>query len=74
MPCPFNYGYKMILDHTNNFGQVSSFGQVQIIKISPEKSNLNDLDPTKTIRRVQNNFGPIEGQGISVLAQIGSFK
>ena len=50
------------------------FGQVQIIKISPEKSNLtltkNALGPdqnnwysTKMIWSVQNHFGAIEGQG-----------
>ena len=44
------------------------FGRVQIIKISPEKYN---LDPTKTIWTlpkqivpVQNRFRPIEGQDI----------
>ena len=37
------------------------YGQVKIIEISPEKSNLN---LTKSIWTVQNNFGPIEGQGI----------
>ena len=49
------YGYKMILDNTNHFVWVpivldgsnsfcldpNHFGQVQIIKISPEKYNLN---------------------------------
>ena len=54
------YGTKIILDRPNNFGRVpivldgsnsfwsgpNHFGQVQIIKISPEKSNLN---LTKTI-------------------------
>ena len=49
------YGSKLILDRQNNFGRVpiilngpnlfwsgsNHFGQVQIIKISPEKSNLN---------------------------------
>ena len=49
------YGSKIILDCPNHFGRVpivldesnsfwsgpSHFGQVQIIKISPEKSNLN---------------------------------
>ena len=53
------YGSKMILDRPNNFGRVpivlhksnsfwsgpNHFGQVQIIKICPEKYN---LDPTKT--------------------------
>ena len=60
------------------------FGRVQIIQISPEKSNLeltkmiwtqpkqfghdqNNLCPSETIWTVQNYFGPIEGQGISVL-------
>ena len=47
------------------------FGQVQIKKISQEKSNLNlnkiiwtsqnGLDPTKKIWTVQKHFGPIEG-------------
>jgi hypothetical protein len=69
----------MILNRPNNFGWMGSirfgsgpnhFGQVQIIKISPEKSNLN---LTKTIwsqpkqfGTVQNHFGPIEGQSIKV--------
>ena len=49
------YGSKMILDHPNHFGQVSlvldgpnlfwlgpyHFGHIQIMKIGPEKSNLN---------------------------------
>ena len=49
------YRSKMILDRPNNFGQVpiildrfnlfwsgpNHFGQVRIIKIGPEKSNLN---------------------------------
>ena len=52
------------------------FGRVQIIldrsklviKLSPERPNLNvtnDLDLTKTIWTVQNQFRPIEGQGKS---------
>ena len=54
---PF-YGFKMILDRQNCFGQVpivleetntfwsgsNHFGQVQIIKISPEKSDLNLIE------------------------------
>ena len=57
------------------------YGQVQIIRISLEKSNLNltkilwprpkkfgpnqnNLHLSKTICKVQNHFGPIEGQGI----------
>ena len=62
------YWSKMILDRPNHFGWVpivldecnlfwlvpNYFGQVRIIKISPEKSNLTDpdqntLDPTKMI-------------------------
>ena len=40
MPCP--YGSKMILDGTNMFwSSPYHFGEVQIIKISPENSNLN---------------------------------
>ena len=49
------YGSKIILDHPNQFGWVpivldgpnlfwsgpNHFGQIQIIKISPEKSNVN---------------------------------
>ena len=63
------YGYKMILDRPNNFGRVPIvldgsnsfwlspiyFGQVQIIKNSPEKSNLN---LTKMIWTRPNQFGP----------------
>jgi hypothetical protein len=41
----------------------NQFGLVQILKISPQKSNLN---LTKTIWTVQNCFGPVEGQGISI--------
>ena len=40
------------------------FVQVQIIKISPEKSNLN---LTKMIWTRPTQFGPIEGQDISIL-------
>ena len=75
------YGSKMILDRPNNFGRVpivlhksnsfwsgpNHFGQVQIIKISPEKYN---LDPTKTIWTVQNHFRSIEGQGIKDTAEV----
>ena len=51
------YGSKMILNRSNNFGRVPTildagpnhFAQVQIMKISPEKSNLN---PTKMICKV----------------------
>ena len=69
------YGSEMVLDSPNHFGWApiisegsnlvwlypSHFGQVQIKNISPEKSNLN---LTKTIWTVQNNFGLTEGQGI----------
>ena len=88
---------KLFLTRPNNFGLVpiafagsnsfwsgpNHFELVQIIKISPEKSNLNmtkmiwiqpkwfgpdqnNLYPSKTILTVQNNFGPIKGQGISM--------
>ena len=73
------YGSKIILDRPNNFCRVPTnhfgcvpicFGQVQIIKISPENLNLN---PTKMIWTrskqivfVQNHSGPIEGQGIRI--------
>ena len=71
----------IVLDRPNSFWSGSNyFGQVQIIKTSPEKSYLNltkvfgpdqiNLDLTKlicthpkTIWTVQNNFGPMEGQG-----------
>ena len=60
------------------------FGQVQTIKISPEKSNMNltkmiwtqpkrfghdqnNWYSSKIIWMVQNHYGSIEGQGISVL-------
>ena len=63
------YGSKIILDHPNDFGQVPNvldrsdsfwlvpnhFGQVQIIKISPEKSNFN---LTKMIWSRPKRFGP----------------
>ena len=63
----------MILDRPNHFCKVpiifygynwlgrNRFGQVQIIKSSPEKSNLN---LTKMIWTRPKQFGPIEGQGI----------
>ena len=72
----------MILDRPNNFGRVPIvldgsnsfwlspiyFGQVQIIKISPEKSNLYLIKMIWTRPKqfvpVQNYFVPIEGQGI----------
>ena len=48
------YGSKIILDGSNLFWSgPNHFGQVQIVKISPEKfeqAEQNDLDPTKTIR------------------------
>ena len=47
------------------------FVQAQIEKKIVQKSLIepdkNDLDPSKTIWTVQNNFGPSEGQGISKL-------
>ena len=63
------YWSKMILDHPNNFGRVpivlershlfwwgpNHFGQVQIIKINTEKSNLN---MTKMIWTRPKRFGP----------------
>jgi hypothetical protein len=73
------YGSKMILDHPNHFGRVPivldrsnsfwsglyHFGQVQIIKISPEKSDFNLTKMIWTRPKqfvpVQNHFGPIEG-------------
>ena len=71
MPCPF-YGSKMILACPNYFGRIpivldmsnsfllgpNHFGQFQIIKISPEKSNLY---PTKMIWLDQSQIGLIEG-------------
>ena len=54
----------------NHFGWVQSlvgpshFGQVLIIKIIPEKSNLN---LTQTIWTIQNHFGPTEGTSHQVL-------
>ena len=42
----------------------SHFGQVLIIKIIPEKSNLN---LTQTIWTIQNHFGPTEGTSHQVL-------
>ena len=65
------YGSKMILDRPNNFGRVpivldrfnlfllglNNFGQLQIIKISPEKSNLN---LTKTIWTLPKQYGPYQ--------------
>ena len=63
------YGFKMIFDRPNHFGQVpivldrpnsfwsgpNHFGQVQIVKISPETSNLN---LTKMIWTRPKQFGP----------------
>ena len=50
-------GYKFFWTGPIHFGQFQirfvTFGHVQ-----------NDLDPSKTIWMVQNNFGPIEGQDI----------
>ena len=34
----------------------------------------NNLYPSKTIWAVQNHFGPIEGQGISILLKKGGYK
>ena len=46
----------------------NNFGQVQIIKISPEKYNLNLTKMIWSLPKqfgpYQNNFRPIEGQGI----------
>ena len=80
MFCPIqgtNYFSRIpiILDGSNSFWTgPNHFGQVQIIKDSPEKSNLklikkiehdqNNLYRTKMIWSVQNHFGTIEGQGI----------
>ena len=66
------FGYKIVLDPTNHFGLVLILlGQVQIIRISPENSNLNLTKiictfwyPNKTIWTVQNHFGPIERKAI----------
>ena len=71
------YGSKMVLDHPHHFSQVpivfdgsnlfwlgsNHVGQVQIIRISPEKSkwfgpNQDDLDPTKTIWTQPKQFVP----------------
>jgi hypothetical protein len=50
------YGSKMILDVSNVFWSgPNHFGQVQIIKISPEKSNLN---LTNIIWTWPKQFGP----------------
>ena len=72
------YGSKMILGRPNYFGWVpivldrsnlvfwgpNHFGQVQIIEISSEKSNLNltknDLDSPKTIRTQPKQFVPVD--------------
>ena len=68
----YNKMCLMILDLPKDFGWVpivldgfnllwsdpNYFGQVQIIKISPEKSNLN---LTKMIWTIQNHFWSIEG-------------
>ena len=52
----------IFLDGSNLFWSCPNhFEQVQIIKISPEKSNLN---LTKMIWTKPKRFGPIEGQGI----------
>ena len=69
-PLPF-YGVqndfwavKIILVKYQSFQSgPNHFGQVHIVKISPEKSNLN---LTKVIWTVQNNFGPRERQGIEI--------
>ena len=65
------YGFKMILDRPNDFGRLpiildgpnlfwsgsNHFGQVQIIEISPEKS---DLNLTKIIWTQPKQFVPIQ--------------
>ena len=70
------YGSKMILGSQNNFGRVpiildgsnsfcsgpNHFGQVHIVTISPEKSNLN---LNKMIWTFQN-LSSIERQGIEI--------
>ena len=72
------YGSKMIMDRPNDFDRVpiildgpnsfwsgpNHFGQVQIIKISPEKSNLN---LTKMIWTRPKQFESLQGQGIRYL-------
>ena len=89
MPCPcmgpnrFWTLQIILVDYELFWTGPICFGRVQIIKISPEKSNLtlkkmlrarpkrfgpdqNDWYSTKMIWSVQNHFGAIEGQGISL--------
>ena len=49
----------IVLDGPNVFSSGPNHF-IQVMKISPEKSNLN---LAKMIWTVQNHFGPIEGQG-----------